>query len=150
MQNKFLIFSIIPLMVIASACGDYPCSKAELQFGLIGFSDAASDTIIIRRFDKNGSRLVDTFLIANIVFERNQDTLNMKIFPGTAILQNDYNYEIVLPGATALFKVTDIREEQRYIKPRGKVGCQNNITRITAEGRVTSDIVPFDIIYFTK
>ena len=142
------ILLIVFTLLIAS-CGDYPCSKAELQFGLIGFSDTETDTIILRRFTKDGTPK-DTFLLNNIQFQRNQDTLRMVAFPGSAILESDYNYEIFFPSAAKLIHITDIKEEQLYRNPPGKVGCMNSISGYTLNGQATMNIVPFDVIYFTK
>jgi hypothetical protein len=100
--------SLAILTVIIASCGEYACSKAEMQFGLVGFSDAESDTIILRRFEKNGSSSVlkDSFLLTNIWFQRNLDTLKMVGFPGSALLQSNYNYEIFFPAASKLITVT--------------------------------------------
>lgn len=144
--------SLAALIVVAASCGEYACSKAELQFGLVGFSDTESDTIILRRFEKNGanSALKDTFLLTDIRFKRNLDTLRMVAFTGNALLQSDYNYEIFFPAAFKLITITDIKEEQLYIKPRGKVGCINRIISYALDGRTTTNIVPFNVTYFTR
>jgi hypothetical protein len=148
----FFPISLTALIVLIASCGEYACSKADLQFGLVGFSDPESDTIILRRFEKNGSSSVlkDTFLLTNIMFKRDLDTLKMVAFPGTALLQSDYNYEIFFPAATKLITITDIKEEQLYIKPRGKVGCVNRIISYTVDGRTTTNIVPYNVTYFTR
>ena len=140
------------LTVIAASCGHYECSKAEMRFGLVGFSDAESDTIILRRFEKNGGGFVlkDTFLLSNIWFQRNLDTLEMVGFPGSALLQSGYNYEIFFPAAPKLITVTDVKEEQLYIKPRGNAGCTNRIISYTLDGRTTNNIVPYNLTYFTR
>jgi hypothetical protein len=150
---KWLFPTLLAILtVMAASCGEYACSKAEMQFGLVGFSDAESDTIILRRFEKNGGRSVlkDTFLLTNIWFQRNLDTLKMVGFPGSALLQSDYNYEIFFPAASKLITIIDIKEEQLYIKPRGKVGCTNRIISYALDGRTTTNIVPYNVTYFTK
>lgn len=149
---KWLFLTSLAILSVAISCGDYACSKAEMQFGLVGFSDAESDTILLRRFEKNGgnSVLKDTFLLTSIWFQRNLDTLKMVGFPGTALLQSNYNYEIFFPATAKLITITDIQEEQLYIKPRGKVGCTNRIISYSLDGRTTTNIVPYNLTYFTK
>jgi len=151
-MKSFFQTSLAILVLLASSCGEYPCSKAELQFGLVGFSDAESDTIVLRRFEKHGgnSVLKDTFLLTNIWFRRNLDTLKMVGFPGYALLQSDYNYEIFFPAVPKLITITDIQEEQLYIERRGKVGCTNRIISYRLDGQVTTNIVPYNITYFTR
>jgi hypothetical protein len=151
MQRIFLTLLII-FVLSAASCSDYPCSKAELQFGLVGFSNAESDTIILRRFTKigTGSVLIDTFLLTNIWFQRSLDTLRMVGFPGSALLQSDYNYEIFFPAAAKLIKVSDIVEEQLYMKPHRKMGCGNRIISYVLNDQASANIVSFNITYFTK
>lgn len=142
---------LIVFTLLIASCDDYPCTKAELQFGLVGFSDTESDTIILRRFTNGtSSTLKDTFLFANISFQRSLDTLKMVGFPGSALLQSDNNYEIFFPATAELISVTDIVEEQLYMKPRGNVYCINSIISYTLNGQITTNIVPFNITYFTK
>lgn len=148
---KKIIPILLALIIVNASCSDYPCTKADLRFGLVGFSDTEADTIIIRRFEKQGSGSVlkDTFLFSNI-FYRSQDTLSMGGVPSTASLQPEYNYEIKIPGAARLMTITNIIEEQRFIKPSGKVGCINNIKGYTLNGQVYNNIEPFNTTYLSK
>ena len=135
------------------ACSDYPCSKADLQFCLVDFSDSESDTIIIRRFVKgNFSSLLDSFSISHINYARSNDTLEMVAFPGTALLQSDYDYEIYFPETGKLISVTEISEEQRYLKKKGifsttKEGCVNQITSYMQDGQIKT-VSEFNQAYF--
>ena len=127
-QIAYILF-VICLSTALFSCGEYQCSKADLRFGLIGFSDAEADTIILRRFDRMNNTLRDTFLLENIRFNRKSDTLIMGAFPGTALMQSDYNYQVYLPASATLIKVTEINEEQRSIRRpfTDKIGCVNFI-----------------------
>ena len=145
----FILFSVIMMQ----ACSDYPCTKADLQFGLVDFSDSESDTIIIRKFEKgNFNSLQDSFFISQINFSRNNDTLEMVAFPGTALLQSDHDYEIFFPETGKLIRVTEISEEQRYLKKKGifsttKEGCVNQITSYMQDGRIKT-VSGFNQAYF--
>jgi hypothetical protein len=147
-----LLLAVLSAIVLFSLLScEVACSKAELQFGLIGFSDTESDTIILRRFTKNGggSTLIDTFLLAGIRYRRNQDSLTMVAFPGNAVLTSNYDYDIFFPGPGKLIRITDMNEEQLYMKPRGKVGCVNRISSYKLNGQLINNIT-FNITYFTK
>jgi hypothetical protein len=139
-QIVCLLFTI-SLSAILISCGEYQCSKADLRFGLIGFSDAEADTIVLRRFDKTGNfnSPLDTFLLTNISFNRRSDTLVMGAFPGTALLQSDHNYQIFFPQGNTLISVTEIAEEQRSIRRSftDKVGCVNFIQSCKLNGQLT-------------
>ena len=141
--------------IMMPACSDYPCTKADLQFGLVDFSDSESDTIIIRKFVKgNFSSLQDSFSISHINFARSNDTLEMVAFPGTALLQSDYDYEIFFPETGKLIRVTEISEEQRYLKKKGifsttKEGCVNQITSYMQDGQIKT-VSGFNQAYFVR
>lgn len=137
-QIFYLITLLLPAVCLFS-CKEYQCTKADLRFGLIGFSDTEADTIILRRFDKTNATLpTDTFLLINIQFERRSDTLSMVAFSSNALMQSDYNYEVFIPQAVSLIKVTEVNEEQRSIKLglMDKVGCVNFINTCKLNGQL--------------
>ena len=141
MKKIICLVLIISLSAIFFSCSEYQCSKADLRFGLIGFSNAEADTIVLRRFDKTGNfnSPIDTFLLTNINFNRRSDTLEMVAFPGTALMQSDYNYQVYFPGSATLIKVTEINEEQRSIRLglTDKIGCINFIISCKLNDQVT-------------
>jgi len=153
MFNVRTIIFVFLSVIMMQACSDYPCTKADLQFGLVDFSDSESDTIIIRRFAKgNLVTLKDTIAIYNINFTRNNDTLKMVAFPGTALLQSDHDYEIFFPETGKLIRVTEISEEQRHLKKKGifsttKEGCMNQITSYMQDGQI-KPVSGFNLAYF--
>ena len=144
MRNTYIIYFLIFLTVIIASCGEYPCAKTALHFSLIGFSDAESDTIILRRFTKNTSLLKDTFFFDEgnpLRFRRSNDTLNMAAISSTALLESSYDYQLFFPQAGKLFVITEIQEEQLYQKNTTifntkKVGCINKITSARLNGQL--------------
>ena len=123
-------------MVGFNSCSEYACTSGELRIGLKGFSDTEADTIIVRRFFRNTAQLKDTFLVDHIGFRRNLDTLEIVATPGIIFPTTEFDYEFYFPEAGKLFKLTNITEEQRYIKKKigSKVGCVNNIKSYMLDG----------------
>ena len=144
MRNTCFICFITFLAVIISACGEYPCAKTELRYSLIGFTDAESGTIILRRFTKNTSLLKDTFFFDEgnpLRFSRINDTLRMAAISSTALLESSYDYQLFFPQAGKLFAITEIQEEQLYQKNTNifntkKVGCINKIISARLNGQL--------------
>ncbi|MBL7744764.1 MAG: hypothetical protein JNN00_14930 [Chitinophagaceae bacterium] len=136
-MKPILLLSILFLLF---SCSEYPCSKAEIPFGLIGFSDTESDTIILRRYYKgNNPALKDSFLITDIVFERMHDSLKMVASPGTAILESQYDYDLFFPETGTLLYISAIQEEQLYMKRNRKVGCLNRISSFKINDQLSTN-----------
>lgn len=139
------------------SCYEYPCSKAELSFRLIGFTDAESDTIIMRRFEKNNTAIKDSFVFspANpIRFTRFADTLVMTAYTSAALMQSDYDYQLIFPVAGRIISITEFREEQSYRKKRDhfsstKEGCVNIVKECKIDG-VWSGVSFPNIVYLKK
>jgi hypothetical protein len=150
MKSKLAFLSLIVLLAMCSR--EIDCFKADLHFGLIGFSDTESDTIILKRFTKNANNpvMVDSFPLSPIRYQRNQDTLNMVAYPGELDLDMDYNYELSFPGTTKVIRITDITEEQLHMKKNGDVGCGNRVTSYKLDGQVITNIPSFNMTYFTR
>ena len=154
-KNSMLLLALTAIII--ASCGESPCAKGDLRYCLIGFSDAESDTIILRRFPKNSLAIKDSFVFnqANpIRFARLTDTLIMVIYTSDVLLQSDYNYQIFFPGAGRVFDIGDIKEEQSYTKSglfnTSKVGCINQITSCKVDGRSVSTINFPNTIYLKK
>lgn len=144
-MHKYTFVSLILLLtIIISSCGESPCVKTELRYSLIGFSDAESDTIIIRRFTKNTSQLTDTVLFdeANAIrFSRSNDTLTMGAYSSAALLESNYDYQLYFPQPNKVFNITDIFEEQLFEKNKGifntkKIICANRINSCMLNGQL--------------
>lgn len=152
--KKILVFL---LMIVLFSCGEYPCIKADLKFNLIGFSDQESDTIILRRYQKNSTVLKDSFVFnpANAIrFARFGDTLFTIAYTSNALLQSDYDYQLFFPEARRMISITEINEVQSYSKKKGlfnntKEGCVNSIVSCSVDAVLTSVIFP-NQVYLRK
>lgn len=154
MVKVFAITLLLGVSVIVISCSDYTCSKASLQFGLVGFSDSEADTIVVKSYTKNSSTLVDSIPIYHINFNRASDTLKMAAFPGTALLESKFDYEIFFPEANKTIRVTEIEEEQLYLKKKGlfsttKEGCENHIMAYRLNGQI-KNVPQFNLTYFPR
>jgi len=152
------IFTFSSLLLIAAltlqSCTKTPCINATLEFGLISFSDAESDSIILRRYEKGSNFLLvkDTFLLG-IHFTRKNDTLEIASTQSMGLMNSQFDYEIYLPNAAKLFRVTSIIEEYREIKHafwnNVKVGCVNEITRFSLNN-ATYILPKYNYFYLKK
>ena len=157
MRNHFTY--IIFILLISSflfSCKNCPCIKAQLKFDLIGFSDAEADTIILRRFDINGNFNMpkDSFVLDNNRYARFNDTLKLVAFSGNALLESDFNYELFLPAAGSLVRITEINEVKSFQNCGGifatdKVACVNEIKSCKVNG-LTVPIYHFNNLYIHK
>ena len=135
----FLQVFFISILLIGS-CDGTPCARGDLVFGLVGFSDQESDTIILRSFTKTntGQVLRDTLLLNSerVVWRRSGDTLTFSSTNAEIFLESDYNYEIFLPDPGTLFTVTDIQEDfNSQSTGCGKKDlCINPVTSYTLNG----------------
>lgn len=136
MHLKLFIISLLAFTSLLISCSDHPCSKADLSYRLIGFSDADADTIILRRFEKNSLVVKDSFIFdpANAIrFARFGDTLNMVAYPGNALMASDHDYQVFFPGAARTISVTAITEDQSYGHYK-KTQCVNEIKSVKVDG----------------
>jgi hypothetical protein len=146
MRNYIPASLIFLLTIIVSSCGESPCVKTELRYSLIGFTDAESDTIILRRFIKNTSQLKDTFFFDEgnpLRFSRTNDTLRMAAISSTALLESNYDYQLYFPQPNRLFNIRDIFEEKLFEKNNGifntkKIICANRINSCRLNGHLVN------------
>lgn len=157
MRSFFIPVIFFTLIISVSSCGEYPCTKGNLRFNLIGFTDPEADTIILRRFTKNTSALIDTFFFDEsdpVRFIRFSDTLIMVALPGTALLDSEHDYQIFFPATGTQFRIAEINEEQSYLKKglfnTNKIGCVNTIFSYKLDGNVMRAIQFPDRIYLKK
>lgn len=156
-MRKGLYILLFFLLSLLMACGDYPCAKASLTYRLIGFSDAETDTIVLRRLQKNSLVVKDSVVFDpsnGIAFERFVDTLIMVAYPGNALMESDHDYQVYFPGAGRTIHVTEIREEQSYGKKSGPFNtrkdlCGNEITSCKVDG-LPAGFLFFNSIYLKK
>ena len=155
MSKTIFQIRLLTIAVLFSSCSDYPCSKASLQFGLVGFTEAEADSIIIKKFAKNNPGILeDSVMIDHIGYRRINDTLDMVAIPGNALLESSSDYEIFFPANSLLFRVTAIEEEQLYHKKKGifsttKEGCENHIIGYRLNNQI-KPVAEFNRTWFTR
>jgi hypothetical protein len=145
------------ILLLLTGCKEYPCSKAELRFRLIGFTDSEADTIKLRRFAKNNPVPLDSFVFnANnpVRFNRFGDTLIPVAYSSDLLMQSNYDYQLYLPEATRVFGITDINEIQssnhKSIFNPTKEGCVNQIMRLEVDGQPVNTIQFPSNVYLKK
>lgn len=143
------IFSII-------SCAKQPCQMADAVAALVAFSADETDTVIVRRFStgSNFTALKDTFLFnsTNANFQRMSDTtLVLANIDQRQIITSAYDYEIFIPKANRLFKISDIVEKiQTVSQGLDKVLCVNPITSYKIDGQLITPTIPYGNVYLNK
>jgi hypothetical protein len=124
-----------------------------LRYNLVGFSDAESDTFIIRRFTRNSSSIKDSIPQYDAVrYNRSGDTLNMVAYLSDVLLQSDYDYQLFFPGANKTFALTEINEDFQNggggFTGNGEPMCGNPIISCKVDGQNIP--LSFSTLYLTK
>ena len=152
---KLTIFAFL-VCVILSSCHKAHCNTASFSLGLVAFSTAESDTIILRRFDKgtnftseHDSLLIDTL---NTPFQRYSDTtiLYYRTPDGLSVFTEEYDYEIYLSKLNRVFRLTDII----YTNALGASGerqfCFAKLNSYNINGQLKNPSNDNDIIFIDK
>jgi hypothetical protein len=123
-----------------------------LQLGLVDFSSADIDTIILRRFEKGNdfAKLIDTLQWdqSNVTFYSRADTFQMGEFIGGILLQSKFDYEVVIPAVSRTFHITEIDEPQADGDCLSRVKCENSIVSCKLDKGTTQ--INNGILYLTK
>lgn len=102
MKAALLAISIFVLLGGSSCSKTCYCTDATIAVGYIAFDAAETDTVILRRYNRNSdfSRLLDTALITsqNAMFSFNGDTLFVHANTEATTLRSFYNYVLYLPS----------------------------------------------------
>jgi hypothetical protein len=152
---RYLLPALLFFLLSSTSC-EKQCVKADINFRLIGFSEAEADTIIVRKFAKNSSfaQPLDTAFLDHIVYDRSNDTLKVTGIGGAAILFSEYNYQLFFPGSATLMTITDIHEneesDKRSMFDCNKSACVNTITSYTVNGQASNDGADINLIYLKK
>ena len=123
---------------------------------LVSFSEAETDTVIVRRFSKatNFTRLKDTFLLAsaNANFQRMSDTtLLLQSIDQNNIITSLYDYEIFIQKANRLFKISDVVEKMQTVSGGlDKVACINPIISYRIDGQLITPTSNYSYVYLNK
>jgi hypothetical protein len=153
-QKHIIYFILVTLSVLFQYCSRTPCGKADLHFQLISFSDAESNSIILRRYAKgqNFQQLKDTTLL-QIGFRRSNDTLFQSSSSTPGLITSGYDYELYFPVANKIYRITEIEEVQGEIKHSifhpTKEGCINSISSLKINGQLVPPL-SFNYFYLTK
>ena len=141
-MKKLSIFLLI-IFVTSNAC-NHECKRAASNIALVSYLPAETDTIIVRKFEKNSSftTMIDTFYIDRLTstYQNKNDTLEVFYSFGTDDgLLSKYDYEIYLPGINRLYQLTDITEAFESMNQGlscRKVECLNSIRSYKVNGQL--------------
>lgn len=150
------IISFVSLSIL-SGCSEYDCTRADIYFSLIGFSDAEARSVILRRFTKGTAQLKDTFYYRDpysLQFSRTNDTLNLASIPLSAILESDYDYQLLITQSNSLYTITEINEPKNSIRKsifnNTKEGCINLVSSYKVNGVLITNDKYLANIYLKK
>lgn len=155
MGMRCFLFPFLTVMSCLCSCTSTPCFTGSFHFGLKGFTPAEADTILVRRYfpGVNFIGVADSFLLTP-GFRAQQDTLEITSMSiPESFLRAGYDYQLVFPAIGKTIRLTGITEEKREIKHsvfnNVKVGCENTITGMKADG-VTLTPAGFNNFYFSR
>jgi len=156
---KYLLIVIAFDLLLVGCCYEVDCEQENINFGLVSFTQSEADTIVFRKYQakSNFQILEDTMQIANInvltpvirndtilFWTSNSRTTNIKFQ-----LSAGNDYEIFIPAANKLARITDIVEQKTKIKhcdiSDGNKICYNPLISFRVDGQLkTSE--PFYIL----
>ena len=143
MRAVLLIIPFLFLLAFASCSKTCFCTMATLYPAYVSFNPSETDTIILRRYDKNSNfdRLLDTAIITdqNSVFNFNKDTLSIRSDTEALTLRSFYNYVLYLPALKRSDSIHHIYEARDTQKGGSNLEC-NCINRILSY-QLNSDTV---------
>jgi len=153
-MRRFLI-PFLTVLICLCSCTSTPCFTGSFHFGLKGFTQAEADTILVRRYfpGSNFAGVADSFLLTP-GFRVQQDTLEItSISMPESFLSAGYDYQFYFPAIDKTIRLTGITEENREIKHsifnNVKVGCENTITGMKADG-ISLTPAGFNNFYFSR
>lgn len=147
---KHFLIAIVSMLAMVGCCYEVDCKQENLNFGLVSFSQTDIDTIIFRKYQpgSNFQSLKDTMQITNInlltpAFSGDTVLFLTSNYPSTNIkfqLVAGSDYEIFIPGANKLTRVTDILEQKSKRKncdiSDGNKTCYNPIISFRVDGQL--------------
>jgi len=152
---------LIPVYFMIAAIGTFcsctstPCASGSFHFGLVGFTQAEADTIVVRRYfiGNNFTNMADSFMLQPGL-RAQQDTLEINsLHILSTYLIAGYDYQLIFPSAGRTIRLTDINEEKREVKhsifSNVKIGCENTISGMKADG-VSLRPAGFNNFYFSR
>lgn len=157
MRQLYKIAGVFITCWLLTSCGDYPCGKGSSSIALIGFNEAESDTVIVKRFVKatGFTDLHDSILLTKSgnYFYLMHDTLRISYSDnsGYGIVTSYFDYKVFLPATGRIFSITEVTEDVKYGRNNGqKVYCINPLTSYKIDGQQVSSTNYADVIYLDK
>lgn len=151
LKRNSLYFTSCFLILCQSWGCESPCVNASALAALVGYSDAESDTVIIRRFARASGFASprDTVLLnrQHHHFNRRGDTL--LILESTAAISSYFDYEFYLPVAQRVYRLNEIAEPQTSGRNH-KTQCINPILSYRVNGQIVSGEDYYNIFYLRK
>lgn len=133
MRAALLMIPFLFLLAFASCSKTCFCTMATLYPAYVAFNPGETDTIILRRYDRNSNfdRLLDTAIITdqNAVFSFNQDTLSIRSDAEALTLRSFFDYVLYLPTLQRSDSISHIYEPRDTQKGSSNLEC-NCINRI--------------------
>ncbi len=136
-----------------AACNKCRCIDSDLSPNFILFDTSEVDTIIIRKYSKNGNfnNLIDTsFFDSKTSFgiKKNSDTVSFPYRVGNFSINADYDWKLYLPSINRTIAITDIISEKTSMPCSGKTQCINSIESLKIDGTVYHPV--FYNFYITR
>lgn len=143
MRAALLMIPFLFVLAFASCSKTCFCTMATLYPSYVSFNHSDTDTIILRRYDRNSNfnQLLDTAIITdqNAVFNFNQDTLSIRSDAEALTLRSFYNYVLYLPALNRSDSISHIIQAHDTQKGSSNLEC-NCINRILSY-QLNSDTV---------
>lgn len=154
-------FSALLILVVAVIFATQSCNKSKNedcpflapQVVYVGFTEEESDTLVIRRFEKNTnfSKLIDTMRITRAHINRIQvgkdsQRLDPNNYPQLNTLFYLHDWQIYLPGAQQTMEITNATPRFTQEK-EPSAQCQSYVSSVVADGYSYSFNSWFDTQY---
>ena len=138
LRYLFSLVIIFSLLFSLQSCVSTDCASDQLRFSLVGFTDKEADSIILRKFVKDGNlnAPVDSAIL-DIRFNRSNDTLNIGSQLVNIQITSGYDYEFEFPVAGKRYHLTEIvekkLEQKKSIFNNTKGLCVNPFTSLKVD-----------------
>ena len=132
-------------ITLLTACGSRPCIEGMPTLNYVSFTDAETDSIILRKYVKDGgfTSLMDSVIISksNSIYQKSNDTLHILTSPygGDYPLDIHFDYEVYMPFANKLFRISNIVVKQTEVNEgisMDKTNCLDPIKSYTLNGQI--------------
>jgi hypothetical protein len=122
-----LIIPVMILLTLAACSKTCYCKPALLNLNYVSFTPAETDTVILRRYDRNSNfnQLLDTFVLTTQTadFNYNKDTLSIHAKDEASRLRSFYNYVLYLPSLNRSDSLSGINELYDREKGNSNLEC---------------------------